>query len=244
MGEQVLFYARCVNTGIINGLKGDKHLKEGKIYPIVNIVDEFWYLHSSCRVGCGGYFFKRFKRIADNEVFNVGDWVTVRKDLIIGKRYLRDVLFNGDMKRFCGIKVEIKEITDYGYKLSNYRFTFSSDMIEEYVNPVYKEEEEKKMYKDNSGQYIEDLPENVAVSDSNVNGTLKVTTTKTLILPNVINLSINGEMPLHIPKDKFIKIIQILNKSNIIDAVRLWKHIFDLSLAESKQSVDYILENM
>ena len=124
MGEQVLFYARCVNTGIINGLKGDESLKEGKIYPIVNIVDGFWHLHSSCRVGCVGYFFNRFKRIADNEVFNIGDWVTVRKDLIIGKRYLRDVLFNSDMERYYGIVMEIKGRTDYGYKLSNSAFTF------------------------------------------------------------------------------------------------------------------------
>lgn len=232
----VLFYVKCINNGKCKGLiPTTKELEVGKIYPVL---DDTGNMYKIPNMVCPGYFEERFEKVAYGCIFNVGDKVTIRKDLVIGKRYLNDVMFGNGMDEFLGKSFIIREnLPLYGYQLTgvNY-YTFSPDMFEEYVHPDLVKEKENKMYEDDA--------ESATFNHEKRYGLLKTITSQTLCIPESTYISL-GETTLEIKKDNFISIIKLLvNKNQKIEAIKLWRHAFKTSLVESKDAIEYLCANM
>ncbi len=68
-------------------------------------------------------------------MFNIGDYVVVRDDLIVGREYSGD-LFSPRMKKFAGKKGRIISFTKFGYKID-------IDPIHVYTKEMIKRDEEK-----------------------------------------------------------------------------------------------------
>jgi len=142
--ENVEYYVRCIDSSGTNNI-----LVHGDIYPIYPSTKK---LETDYFIK-GYWNRKRFQKIENGDIFNVGEEVIIRKDLISDNRYLNGISFVDHMEKFKGkkykiIKKGVDVVNYFGYNLKGCNsWNFAPNMFEEYIHPEIKEKNKMEQVK-------------------------------------------------------------------------------------------------